>query len=177
MRKVFIAEQKTTFGRRRIQLYDCRCNGNVDRETEKKQKRFFSGKKKRQTLKSQIIICEESEEIIATFFGKGKTHDAKIYEKSGRLSKEIEIKADSGYQGLQKKHGKVLIPKKNSKLKKLTKEEKRANRELARKRVKVENVIRRLKIFRILGERYRNRRKRLGLRFNLISGIYNTNSK
>ena len=101
-------------------------------------------------------------------------HDAKVYEKSGvRLSKEIEIKADSGYQGLQKKHGKVLIPKKNSKFKKLTKEEKRANRELAGKRVKVENVIRRLKIFRILGEKYRNRRKRLGLRFNLISGIYN----
>ncbi len=89
------------------------------------------------------------------------------------MAKEIEIKADSGYQGLQKKHGKVLIPKKNSKLRKLTKEEKRANRELASKRVKVENVIRRLKIFRILAERYRNRRKRLGLRFNLISGIYN----
>jgi hypothetical protein len=125
-------------------------------------------------LKSQIIICEESEEIIATFFGKGKTHDAKVYEKSRvRMSKEIELKADSGYQGLQKKHSKVLLPKKNSKLKKLTKEEKRLNRELARKRVKVENVIRRLKIFRILGERYRNRRKRLGLRFNLISGIYN----
>jgi hypothetical protein len=97
-----------------------------------------------------------------------------MYEKSGvRLSKEIEIKADSGYQGLQKKHGKVLIPKKNSKLRKLTKEERRANRELASKRVKVENVIRRLKIFRILGEKYRNRRKRLGLRFNLISGIHN----
>lgn len=125
-------------------------------------------------MKSQIIICEESEEIIATFFGKGKTHDAKVYEKSRvRMSKEIELKADSGYQGLQKKHSKVLLPKKNSKLKKLTKEEKRLNRELARKRVKVENVIRRLKIFRILGERYRNRRKRLGLRFNLISGIYN----
>ncbi len=125
-------------------------------------------------MKSQIIICEETEEVIATYFGKGKTHDAKIYEKSGmRLAKEIEIKADSGYQGLQKKHGKVLIPKKNSKLRKLTKEEKRANRELASKRVKVENVIRRLKIFRILAERYRNRRKRLGLRFNLIAGIYN----
>ena len=108
------------------------------------------------------------------FLGKGKTHDAKIYEKRGvRISKKIEMKADSGYQGLQKKYGKVLIPKKNSKLKRLTKEEKRANRELASKRVKVENVIRRLKIFRILGEKYRNRRKRLGLRFNLISGIYN----
>lgn len=112
--------------------------------------------------------------MIATYFGKGKTHDRKLYRKSGvKLLKSIELKADSGYQGLQKERDKVLIPKKNSKLHKLTKEEKRANRELARKRVKVENVIRKLKIFRILAERYRNRRKRLGLRFNLISGIYN----
>ena len=121
-------------------------------------------------MKSQLIICEESEEIIATYFGKGKMHDLKLYEKSRtKLSKEIEIKADSGYQGMQKKHAKVLIPKKNSKLHRLTKEEKRANRTLSKKRIKVENVIRRLKIFRILGERYRHRRKRLGLRFNLSS--------
>ncbi len=86
---------------------------------------------------------------------------------------QVGIKADSGYQGLQKKHAKVLLPMKQSKLKKLTKEEKRANRELARIRIRVENVIRRLKIFRILAERYRNRRRRLGLRFNLIAGIYN----
>jgi len=37
----------------------------------------------------------------------------------------------------------------------------------------VENVIRSLKIFRILSERYRNRRKRFSLRFNLIAGLYN----
>ena len=129
-------------------------------------------------MKSQLIICEESEEVIATYFGKGKTHDLKLFEKSRvRLSKEVEIKADSGYQGMQKKHSKVLIPKKNSKLYKLTKEDKRANRALAKKRIKVENVIRRLKIFRILAERYRHRRKRLGLRFNLLSGIYNFERK
>ena len=121
-----------------------------------------------------MIICEESEEVIATFFGKGRVHDKKLYETSRvKLLKSIELKADSGYQGIQKEWAKVLLPKKKSKLRKLTKEEKRANRELARKRVKVENVIRRLKIFRILAERYRNRRRRLGLRFNLISGIYN----
>ena len=109
---------------------------------------------------------------------KAKRTSVKLYETSGvKLLKSIELKADSGYQGLQKERDKVLIPKKKSKLHKLTKEEKRANRELARKRVKVENVIRRLKIFRILGERYRNRRRRLGLRFNLISGIYNFERK
>jgi len=32
---------------------------------------------------------------------------------------------------------------------------------------------RKLKIFRILAERYRNRRKRFGLRFNLIAAIVN----
>ena len=125
-------------------------------------------------MKSQLIICEESQEIIATYFGKGKMHDLKLFEKSRvRLSKEVEIKADSGYQGLQKKHAKVLIPQKNSKLHRLTKEDKRLNRALSKKRIKVENVIRKLKIFRILAERYRHRRKRLGLRFNLLSGIYN----
>jgi hypothetical protein len=125
-----------------------------------------------------LIICEESEEVVATFFGKGRVHDKKLYEKSRvKLLKSIELKADSGYQGLQKQRAKVLIPKKKSKLHKLTKEEKRSNHELASKRVKVENVIRRLKIFRILGERYRNRRRRLGLRFNLIAGIYNFERK
>jgi len=34
-------------------------------------------------------------------------------------------------------------------------------------------VIGRLKVFRILSERYHNRRKRFGLRFNLIAAIYN----
>ncbi len=37
----------------------------------------------------------------------------------------------------------------------------------------VENVIRSLKIFRILLKRYRNRRKRFSLWFNLIAGLYN----
>jgi hypothetical protein len=37
--------------------------------------------------------------------------------------------------------------------------------------------IRRLKIFRILSERYRNRRKRFALRFNLIAAIHNLELK
>lgn len=81
--------------------------------------------------------------------------------------------ADSGYQGLDKLHGKSQTPKKKPRKGQLTKEEKRANRELSRRRIAVENVIRSLKIFRILAERYRNRRKRFRLRFNLIAGIYN----
>jgi len=37
----------------------------------------------------------------------------------------------------------------------------------------VEHVIGWIKRFRIIADRYRNRRKRFGLRFKLIAGIYN----
>ena len=55
----------------------------------------------------------------------------------------------------------------------MTKEEKAANRQLARERIVVEHIIGSLKVFRILSERYRNRGRRFGLRFNLIAAIYN----
>jgi len=112
-------------------------------------------------LKAQILIDEESAEITATFFGKGRTHDYKLFQKSGvHLGKHLKLRADLGYWGLQTESLNVILPQKNSKLHQLTRSEKKANRKLAGKRVKVENVIRRLKIFGILSERYRHRRKR-----------------
>ena len=68
-------------------------------------------------------------------------------------------------------------PAKKSKLHPLTPEQKVANRELASQRIFVEHVIGKLKVFRILSERYRNRRKRFGLRFNLIASLYNLEIK
>ena len=55
----------------------------------------------------------------------------------------------------------------------MTKEDKKKNQELASERVVNENVIGMLKRFKIISDKYRNRRKRFGLRFNLISAIYN----
>ena len=51
-----------------------------------------------------------------------------------------------------------------------------ANRSLAQLRIPVKPVIRSLKIFRILSERYRNRRRQFGLELNLIAGLYNRSS-
>lgn len=80
---------------------------------------------------------------------------------------------DSGFQGLVGLHKNSRTPKKRSKGRPLSQQEKAANRELARERVVAEHIIRALKVFRILSERYRNRRRRFGLRFNLIAAIYN----
>ena len=55
----------------------------------------------------------------------------------------------------------------------LSHEDKKDNKIFASKRIFVEHVIGVLKRFRIISETYRNRRKRFGLRFNLIAGIYN----
>lgn len=80
---------------------------------------------------------------------------------------------DTGYQGIKKLHDKSKMPKKKSKKNPLTKDDKRNNQKLARERVTNENVIGMLKRFKIIADKYRNRRKRFGLRFNLIAGIYN----
>ena len=65
------------------------------------------------------------------------------------------------------------MPKKKSKKNPLTSDDKKQNRELSSQRVLNEHVIGKLKRFKILSDKYLNRRKRFGLRFNLISGIYN----
>lgn len=52
-------------------------------------------------------------------------------------------------------------------------EQRRVNRALAQIRILVEQVIGRAKVFRILSSRYRNRRRRLALRTNLIMALYN----
>ena len=80
---------------------------------------------------------------------------------------------DTGYIGLQKIHNNTTMPKKSSKNHKLSQEEKQKNREISRQRILNEHIIGAIKRFKIISDRYRNRRKRFGLRFNLISGIYN----
>ena len=88
-----------------------------------------------------------------------------------------QVLADAGYQGLGAIHANGQTPVKNTKLHPLSAEQKASNRTLSRKRILIENIIRKLKIFRILSERYRNRRNRFGLRFNLIAAIYNLELK
>ena len=80
---------------------------------------------------------------------------------------------DSGYQGIQRLHSNTTLPFKGSKKHPLNREQKKHNHDLGSKRILIEHVIRRLKIFRLLGERYRNRRRRFGIRVNLVGGIYN----
>ena len=121
-----------------------------------------------------MIANLETEEILATEFCLGKKHDFQLFQDSRTaMAAHIRALADSGYQGLTELHSNSKTPAKKSKLHPLSQDQKVSNRALSQERILIENIIRKLKIFRVLSERYRNRRKRFGLRFNLIAAIYN----
>jgi transposase len=121
-----------------------------------------------------VIGDKKSGIIIATAFSEGKCADFALYKRSRTgISLLLSLLGDSGYQGLDKYHKNSLTPKKKSKHHPLTEEDKARNKEISRQRIVCEHMIGRLKVFRILCERYRNRRKRFGLRFNLIAAICN----
>ena len=121
-----------------------------------------------------MIIHQQTMQIISTAFANGSTHDFRLFKESKTvMAYQVLCLADAGYQGLSNLHNNSKTPKKKSKHHPLTVEQKAGNRDLARQRISVEHVIRKVKIFRILNERYRNRRKRFGLRFNLIASLYN----
>jgi hypothetical protein len=106
------------------------------------------------------VIDKKTERIICVQQAKGKTHDFKLFKRSKLpLNKNKKVKFDSGYQGAVKIHSNSELPRKSSKLKPMTKKEKKENLKLSKTRVKVEHVIGKIKIFRIMAERYRNRRK------------------
>ena len=121
-----------------------------------------------------MVVDKASKQVICTNFCKGKRHDFGLFKSSKvHIHQQTKALTDSGYQGIGKLHSKVDLPRKRSKKRTLTKQDKQHNQLLARERVINENVIGMLKRFKIIADRYRNRRKRFALRFNLIAGIYN----
>ena len=94
-------------------------------------------------------------------------------EKPLKISKKKKMKLDKGYQGIQKIHAWSEVPIKKKRKQKLAKEERRFNRQLSSERTPVEHVNRLIKIFRIFSSRYRNKRKRFGIRINLVAAIIN----
>lgn len=121
-----------------------------------------------------MVVELGSERIICTAYGLGRRHDVHLYKHSRvHLQPETQLLADSGYQGIGKIHANSRHPYKRKRGQSLTKPEQDWNRHLASQRILCERVIGRLKVFRILSERYRNRRRRFCLRFTLIAALHN----
>ena len=91
----------------------------------------------------------------------------------------INCQHEKGDRGYCAKNTKATVPyKKSRKSKKnpnpvLTSEQKQYNSSHNKERVEIEHTFTYIKKFKITSEKYRNRRKRFRLRFNLICCFYN----
>lgn len=102
------------------------------------------------------------------------THDFKLFKQSRLpIKKETLVCVDTGYLGMAKLHKNTEMPKKKTKLNPLSKDDKQENKKKSSKRIPVEHINAKIKAFKIVSHKYRNRRKRFGLRFNLICALVN----
>ena len=119
----------------------------------KEQKKYYSGKPQRHTLKNQIVVMPNGKEIVDVVVGEtGATADIKIW----RLRRE-EWNSEQKFQGDKAYVGELLIDTLNKKAqgKDITPAQKQANKQKARKRIIIEHMIRLVKIFRVAAERFR----------------------
>lgn len=149
------------------------CTEQPIQRPKKKQKKYYSGKKKRHTIKTELRIRGDGKILSTSPPTPGKVHDFNIYKAGKPPPPRCRVYADSGYQGLDKKHKQTEIPFKKPKRGKLTPEEKEYNHALSSYRVRVEHKIGELKVFKILSDTYRNFRKGYGLKMNIVTGIVN----
>lgn len=125
-------------------------------------------------MKTQVVVDKSSRKIICTAFSAGKRHDFRLFKESKtHIHPDVQAETDTGFMGIAKIHVNSVLPKKKSKKNPLNKEDKKKNKEISSSRVSNEHAIGFIKRFKIISERYRNRRKRFGLRFNLIAAICN----
>jgi len=121
-----------------------------------------------------LVVDQATGKILCTAYGVGRIHDFRLWRNTKvRFHTSQLCLADKGYQGIAKLHPNSCIPSRKPRGADLSTPERQHNRHLASLRIVGEHLNRRLKIFRILKQQYRNRRKRFGLRCNLIAGLIN----
>ncbi len=173
-RKITIKKDRTLTPERILKILADITEQPIQRPKDnKKRKKSYSGKKKTTTIKTEIVIEENGRIMSISRSHRGRMHDFRIRKQEKFLPVDSIKHADSGYQGWQKLQKNVVIPYKKYRKKPLTEEQKEHNRELASFRMRVENKIRELKIFKILSHVYRNFQKKYNMRFNIIAGLVN----
>ncbi len=128
---------------------------------DREQRQHYSGKKKRHTRKTQIIVNEQGEIRLVSQSTPGSVHDLEHFRQSqagDRIPQVVGVVGDAGYQGLQNElpdHS-VGTAHKTRRGHPLTQAEKDINRELSRLRIIVENTLCEIKHFKVLAQCFRH---------------------
>jgi hypothetical protein len=144
---------------------------------KRRQRAYYSGKKKAHTLKSQVAVDEESGRFVDVSDSvPGRWADIKPLKRSGlmrRLPSGVGGIGDLGYTGIRDVHPSGACPRRKPRGKPRPVEDVRYNRAFSRRRIVVEHAIGRLRRFRAVAHVNRHPRRGHATRVRVIAGLVN----
>jgi hypothetical protein len=146
---------------------------------QRRQRAWYSGKKKTHTIKSQVAIDEDGRVVDVGPSRPGRWADLKVFRRSGLVGRLIQAKVgalgDLGYVGLDsispRLHG--ATPRRKPRGHERPPEDRRYNRAFARRRIKVEHAIGRLRRYQALSQVDRHHRQGHTARVRAVAGLVN----
>jgi len=148
-------------------------------KNKQKQKKCYSGKKKRHGSKNTVISDEKNKILYVGSTVLGSTHDYKMFKQEfdpSTIPKDLALWLDMGYTGIKKDYPNVksLLPKRKPKGKELTDQEKQENRVISGIRILSEHAIGGVKRMRIVSDTFRNKSDKFNDKAMFIScGLWN----
>ena len=141
-----------------------------------KRKSYYSGKKKKRTVKTQYMVNSEGLILHKTDHRKGRKHDYDVFKNNHPVTPtQVENVLDLGYMGVQNDFPtvKYVLPIRKKRKSELSNEEKKYNRKHSKLRVVVEHTVSRIKKFGIMGTKFRNKLGRYDHASDIVSGLVN----
>ena len=147
------------------------------RPPRRSQRRWYSGKKRRHTVQTQLTVTRHGRILAGSRSVPGRTHDSRLFPREGtarQLPPRTRHSADLGYEGAPTDYPTqpLLVPVQRRRHHRvLTRAERRFHRIPARLRIIVEHVLSRLKKYAILGQVYRHRIADDNRRFRNVAAL------
>jgi hypothetical protein len=145
-------------------------------KNKRKRKSYYSGKKKKHTVKTQYMVNSEGLILHKTGHKSGRRHDYDVYKNNHPITPvQVENVFDLGYMGVQNDFPTVksVLPFRKKKNSILSNEERTCNRKHSQLRIIVEHAICRIKKFGIMGTKFRNKLGRYDRTSDIVSGLVN----
>ncbi len=149
----------------------------IPRPVDKQRRKiFYSGKKKRHTVKNQITVNNRGYILHKVGYKKGRKHEYGVYKNNHPVTpKEVVNAFDLGYLGVETDFPEQLsaLPYKKKINQCLSQEEIKFNTIHSKKRIIVEHTISRLKKYRILADVFRNKLRKYNKVSDIVAGLVN----
>ena len=160
-----------------IAFVDCTEQQIPRPKNKTRRKAYFSGKRKRHTVKTQLMVNSQGLIIHKTGHKKGRRHDYHIYKNNHPVTPNQVVNVfDLGYLGVGKDFPdqKSSLPnRKKRNQKEMSIDEKEYNQSHARERIVIEHTICKVKKYKILADIFRNRLRKYNRVSDIVSGLVN----